>query len=157
MTRSLRLIFLASLALNLALGASLAWLAFQPGRPAAEARTRMPPPMFHPEALRRALPKERGELLDAVLAQHREAMHARIRVQSQARADVREALRAEPFDRSRLEEAFARLRETEASTAQEAHALLVDLATRATPKERARLSRIMKERRDEHARRRASH
>ncbi len=146
MTRSVRLILLASLALNLALGAGLAWLAFQPVHPPPETRKRVSPPMFHPEALRRALPKERGDLLDAVLAQHREAMHARIRALSQARAGVREALRAEPYERELLDDAFARLRDAEVRTAEQAHALLVDLATRVTPEDRERLSRIVEDR-----------
>lgn len=143
MTRPLRYILLASLALNLALGVSLAWLAFKPGHPPAEARAREPRPMFHPEALRRALPKERGELLDAVLASHRDAMHARIDRMAQAREGVREAMRAEPFERERLDAAFAQLRDTESRTAQEAHALLADLATQATPQERERLAGLL--------------
>ncbi len=157
MTRSVRLILLASLALNLALGASLAWLVFQPGRAALETRQRETPTMFRPEALRRALPKERSEVVDAVLARHRDAMHTRIRAQSQARDGVREALRAEPFERSQLEDAFARLRDAEGHTAEEAHALLVDLASRATPEERERLSRIMKNRHGSRERHKSDH
>lgn len=143
MTRSLRYILLASLALNLALGVSLAWLAFKPGHPPAEARSREPRPMFHPEALRRALPAERRELIDGVLASHREAMHARIGRMAQAREGVREAMRADPFERERLDAAFAKLREDESRTAQEAHALLADLAAKATPEERERLSSLI--------------
>ena len=122
---------------------SLAWLAFKPGHPPAEARTREPRPMFHPEALRRALPTERHGLLDGVLATHRAAMHARIDRMAQAREGVREAMRTEPFERERLDAAFAQLRDTESHTAQEAHALLADLAAQATPQERERLARLV--------------
>lgn len=143
MTRPIRYILLASLALNLALGVGLAWLAARPGHPPAEARAREPRPMFHPDALRRALPEGRRELIDGVLASHREAMHARIGRMAQAREGVREAMAAEPFERERLDAAFAQLRDAESRTAQEAHALLADLATRATPEERERLSGLL--------------
>lgn len=143
MTRSIRFILLASLALNLALGVSLAWLALRPGHPPADARMREPRPMFHPDSLRRALPEQRGALLDAVLASHREAMHARIGAMVQAREGVREAMRAEPFGRSALDGAFAELRNKEYQTAEEAHALIADLATRLTPEERERLSGLI--------------
>lgn len=143
MTRSIRIILLTSLALNLALGVGLAWRVLHPGQPPAASHQREPRPMFHPEALRRALPKERSELLDSVLAQHREAMHARIQHMHQAREDVREAMQAVPFERERLDAAFAQLRVTESQTAEEAHALLADLASRATPEERERLTRML--------------
>ena len=143
MTRTFRYILLASLALNLALGVGLIWLAFKPGHPPAEARTREPRPMFHPEALHRAMPEARRDLVDSVLANHRQAMHARIDRMSQAREGVREAMRAEPFERERLDAAFTQLRESESLTAQEAHALLADLVTQATPEERERLSGLL--------------
>lgn len=143
MPRSLRYLLLASLALNLALGVSLTWLTFKPGHPPAEALAREPRPMFHPEALRRALPAERRQLIDGVLASHRGAMHARIVHMRQAREGVREAIRATPFERERLDAAFTQLRESEARTAEQAHALLADLATQATPEERERLARLV--------------
>ena len=142
MPRPLRYLLLASLALNLALGASLTWLAFKPGHAPHQTHAREPRPMFHPEALRRALPAERRPMIDAVLASHRQAMHARIDRMRQAREAVREAIRAEPFERERLDAAFAQLRESETLTAEQAHRLLADLAAQATPQERERLARL---------------
>ncbi|MCX7562358.1 periplasmic heavy metal sensor [Xanthomonadaceae bacterium XH05] len=143
MTRSLRYILLASLALNLALGVGLAWVVFHSRPVPAEMRHREPRPMFHPGSLRHALSEERGELVDAVMAKHREAMHARIGHMAKARDAVREALQAEPFEPARLDDAFAQLRASESRTAEEAHALLADLASRATPEERQRLARLI--------------
>ena len=53
MPQPLRYLLLASLALNLALGASLTWLAFKPGHAPHQTHAREPRPMFHPEAVRR--------------------------------------------------------------------------------------------------------
>lgn len=144
MTRSIRLVFLASLALNLVLGVGLAWLVVHhEARPTA-ARDPQSRPVFHPEALRRALPEARGDLVDTVMVGHRDAMRARIERLSRAREQVREAMRHEPFERERLDTAFAQLREAENSAAQEAQSLIIDLATQATPEERERLSDVLR-------------
>ena len=147
MTRLSRFILIASLSLNLALAAGLGWLAWQSNRAAPESHTRQPRAMFHSDALRRALPPERGPFVDRIVSQHRENMRDHIEQLSLARAGVREAILAEPFTRQALDDAFARLRETEGSTAQEAHTLLSDLVEQAEPDERARLARLVPERR----------
>lgn len=145
MTPAARYLLLFSLALNLSLGVALAW--FHWHRPAvAEA----PPPrgaMFRHDALRDALAPRRGGLVDAVAARHRETMRVRIERMDEARATVREALRAEPFDRAALDDAFAGLREADSRTAAEAHALISEVAAEANPSERERLSRLMEGRR----------
>lgn len=151
MTRSLRFILVASLTLNLALGAGVAWLAFQSSRPTTQSQARDPRPMFRPDALRQALRPERGPLVDRVLENHRDTMRAHIGRLSEARAGVREAILAEPFERQRLDAAFARLREVEGSTAQEAHALLSDLVEQAEPAERQGLARLVSGRHERRA------
>ena len=88
-----------------------------------------------------------GGLVDAVAARHRETMRVRIERMDEARATVREALRAEPFDRAALDDAFAGLREADSRTAAEAHALISEVAAEANPSERERLSRLMEGRR----------
>ncbi len=150
MTRFLRFILVASLTLNLALGAGVAWLVFQSSRPTAQSQAREARPMFRQDALRQALRPERGPLVDRVLAHHRDTMRAHIGRLSEARAGVREAILAEPFERPRLDTAFARLREVEGSTAQEAHALLSDLVEQAEPEERQRLARLVSVRHPRH-------
>lgn len=142
MDRFLRYALLASLALNLSFGIGLAWLVLRPTQAGDNIETPEARPMFRHDALRRVLPRERGALLDSVMALHRDAMRARMERLGAARSEVREAFKAEPFERARLDAAFAQLRETDRGTAEEAHALLGDLAERATPEERQRLARL---------------
>lgn len=137
-----RYLLLASLALNLVLGAGLVWLLRAPPPPDS------PPAMFRPDALRQALSPQRSALVETVAARHREAMRARIGRIHQARGEVREALRAEPFERGALDAAFERLREAESGAATEAHALLADLASEASPADRVRLAQLMEHRHD---------
>lgn len=140
MNSLVRTVLLVSLALNIALGASLAWMVLQPQPTRGEMRAREGRPMFHPEQLRRALPAERSELIDSVLAAHRAGMRVRLTELAGAREAVREAVQHEPFDRNALDAAFADLRESERRTAQEAQALIGDLLQQLTPEERAQLS-----------------
>ena len=156
MTRLPRFILVASLSLNLALGAGLGWLAWHSNQAAPEPQTRSARALFHSETLRRALPPERGAVVDRVLAHHRDTMRAHIDELTQARAGVREAILAEPFTRQGLDEAFARLRAAEGDTAQEAHALLADLVEQAEPQEREHLARLIPAR-GKHRRRHSRH
>lgn len=146
MNRTLRRVLLASLALNLALAASLVWLTWPPA--ASEPASQPPRPMLRSEALRGALRPERGPVVDQVMASHRERMHARIETMSQARNEVYEAILAEPFERQRLDAAFAQLRQAEGDTAWEAHNLLADLVEQAEPDERQHLAQLIKTRRE---------
>lgn len=153
MPRLSRFILIVSLSLNLALAVAVGWLAWQSNRAMPEVQTRQPRAMFHSDALRRALPPERGVFVDRILAQHRESMRAHIEQLNHARAQVRQAIRAEPFTRHALDDAFAQLREAEGGAAQEAHTLLSELVEQAEPQERARLARLVPERRGRRARR----
>lgn len=147
MTRLPRFILIVSLSLNLALGAGLGWLIWHSGPTASDPQTRGPRALFHSDALRRALPPERAAFVDRILAHHRDTMRAHVEELTQARVGVRAAILAEPFTRQQLDDAFARLREAEGGTAQEAHALLADLVEQAEPQEREHLARLIPERR----------
>ena len=140
MNSLVRTVLLVSLALNIALGASLTWLVLQPPPTREETRGRKARPLLHPEQLRRALPAERGELIDNVLEAHRAAMRAHLNELAAARDRVRDAVRHEPFDRSALDAAFAQLRESERQTAEEAQALISDLLQQLTAEEREQIA-----------------
>lgn len=143
MSRSIRILLIVSLALNLTLGAGLAWWGWQVHRNQTNAARFDGRPMFRPDALRASLRGERSELVDRVMAHHRDRMRNQIQSLRQAREDVRAAMLAEPFQRERLDAAFAQLRSAEASTATEAHALVGDLVEQAEPRERQRIARLV--------------
>lgn len=144
MSRTLRIVLIASLALNLALGAALGQWIWKSNHHARPAHMHDGPPMFRPDALRAALSPEHGAVVDQILAKHRDAMHGRIKQLRQAREDVRLALLAEPFQRGQLDAAFANLRTSEADTAAEAHAILGEVAELAKPAERERIAGLVK-------------
>lgn len=140
----MRLLLIVSLALNLALGAGLGWWAWQNHRSQNMSSMRGGGrPMFHPDALRGALQGDRGELVDRVLAHHRERMRRQIQDLRQARREVQAAMLAEPFEREQLDTAFSNLRVAETMTATEAHALVADLVEQAEPRERQRMARLV--------------
>ena len=144
MSRALRIVLIASLALNLALAAALGqwiWKSHHHPRPA---HMHDGPAMFRPDALRAALSAEHGAMVDQILASHRDAMHGRIKQLRQARENVRAALLAEPFQRGQLDAAFAKLRASEADTAAEAHAILTEVAQLADATERDRIAGLVK-------------
>lgn len=150
MTRLLRFALLASLALNLSLGVGMAWLVLRPLQEPASSEADRSRPMFRHDTLRRALSQERASLVDTVMARHRDAMHAHMEQLRATRLEVREAIRAEPFERDRLDAAFAHLREADQLTATEAHALLGDLVAGASPAERQRLAQLFSGQRGRH-------
>lgn len=151
MSRMLRTILILSLALNLALGAGLGWWAWQSHRFQNSASMRDGRPiLFRPDALRGTLRADRSALVDRVMAHHRDRMGTQIQALRAARDEVREAMLAEPFQRERLDAAFAQLRDTETRTATEAHALLSDLVEQAEPRERQRMARLVQDHRGRH-------
>lgn len=140
----MRIVLIASLALNLALGAALGqwiWKSHHHERPKPMHEG---PPMFRPDALRGALSPQRADVVDGVLARHRDAMHSRIQQLRLAREAVQAAMLAEPFQSERLDAAFADLRRAESDTASEAHAMLAEVTALAKPDERERLAELMK-------------
>jgi uncharacterized membrane protein len=59
-----------------------------------------------------------------------------------ARGEVHEALRAEPFDASRLDQALATLRTNTDGVQTSMHSLLVEVAPRLSPEQRRRLAMV---------------
>ena len=88
-----------------------------------------------------ALPPAEADQFRQIMRQHRSRMADEFKAMRQAREDVRAALRAEPFDRTRLERALAEVRQRSEATQQSLHAALVEGAARMSPEGRERLSR----------------
>lgn len=153
MSRTARVLLLASLALNIVLGVALLIAAQWSDSPRDGSRGRhggVFPGLIDPRALRAALAPERQDALDAVLQTHREAMRTHLGALFEARRDVRAAIVADPFDRAALDAAFARLRDAETATANEAQALLGDVLVQTTAAERQRLADLMPRRPGRH-------
>lgn len=101
-------------------------------------------------------PAERAALRAAFRGRHPQ-MRARIDGLHAARQGVVEALRAEPFERSRLEAAFAELRAQDTAAAAGVHETLVELAVTLDPAGRARLAEAVASAPREHGRQRRRH
>ena len=141
--RTARIVLLLSLALNLALGVFVAWH-HGPWRDADRGRHGPAlPHLFDVRALRRVVAPERADALTPIFERHRPAMRARLLDLFAARGDVRRAIAAEPYDQQALQSAFARLREADRATAEEAQAMLAELLAVATPEERRKMSELM--------------
>ena len=153
MSRTARVLLLTSLVLNVVLGVALAVAAPWADSQRDGARGRhggVFPGLIDPRALRAALAPERQGALDTVLQTHREAMRTHLGALFEARRDVRAAIVADPFDRAALDVAFARLRDAETATANEAQALLGDVLVQTTAAERQRLADLMPRRSGRH-------
>ena len=143
LSRTARIVLLLSLALNLAL---LVFVGWHHGPWRDEGRGRHAPPLphlFDLRALRRVIPPEREAVVRPIFETHRPEMRTRLHELFAARGDVRRAIEAEPYDRSALESAFARLREADRATAEQAQVMLAELLAVATPEERRKMSELM--------------
>lgn len=141
-----RVVLVVSLALNLfALGAlSTAWLGPRPwGRILREGPRPSVLGMPNPRQLRAALPERDRPVLADALRAHGPEIRRRIRDLVAARAEVAEAIRAEPFDRDRLETAMATLRERETAVAAATQGMLVDVVSRLDADGRARVADLV--------------
>lgn len=143
LSRPLRLLLLASLALNIALGVALIARAPWTGTRHGPHHAAPLPGLVDLRALRQHLSPGREDVVDAAFAAHRDALRPRLMQLFEARREVRAAIRAEPFERATLDAAFARLRQAETEVASEAQALLGDLLEGATPQERERIAELM--------------
>ena len=140
----LRVLLVASLALNVAVAAGFAWHHFDRGhdrgrdghRPHVMRGTMMP----SPRVLRQVLPEERRVVVDALLHEHRKAIRGSVRDVFAARRAVHELMTADTIDRPALERAFADLRARDAEAATAVQAMLTELATELTPAERRALA-----------------
>jgi Spy/CpxP family protein refolding chaperone len=139
-----RALLLASLAINLILAT---WFVVHapwrhaPGGP--DGRHGPVPQFVDLRSFRRVLPEERRDVIDAVFAPQRPALRERLGALFQARRAVREAMRAEPFDRAALDAAFERLREAETEAALQTQATLGDVLQQLTPEERRQFADLV--------------
>ena len=111
----------------------------------AAVRYRLAPPPSVAQAtvysFARTLPDERRRTIwDATRAERQALRPYRIELR-RARAEVRSALAAEPFDLARYRSAHDRLLEAEVQARRAAHVLLEKVATRLTPDERRAFAR----------------
>ena len=141
---SARALLLASLAINLVLAT---WFVVHapwrhaPGGP--EGRHAPVPQFIDLRSFRRVLPEDRQGVIDAVFAEQRAGLRERIRALFDARRDVRDAMRAEPFDRATLDAAFERLRVAETDAALRTQAMLGDVLQQLTPEERRQFADLV--------------
>ena len=144
-SRSTRIVLIASLALNVfALGAFTSALVLDGSRWFGDReRPRRFIGMPSPHRLRAALDEGDQRTLHAAMEAHRSEIRARIRGIRAARRDVAEAIRAQPFDRARLDAALVRLRESEGATATEIHGMIAELVAKLDADGRARVAELI--------------
>nr|WP_246387896.1 periplasmic heavy metal sensor [Chiayiivirga flava] len=146
MSRTARIVVLASLALNVLLAVALVLAVRDGERDPPRRHAPALPGMFDPRALRDALPPERRAVVDGALEVHRGAIRARLGDLFDARRGVREAMLAPTFDRAALDAAFERLRTAETATATQAQAMLGDVLAQTTLQERRVLAERLERR-----------
>lgn len=144
LSRRARALLLASLAVNLILAT---WFVLhQPWRHGADRHGMHHAPvpqLIDLRGFRHVLPEQRRDVVDAVFATRRAALRERLRALFEARRDVREAMRAEPFDRAALDAAFGNLRRAEGEAAQQAQDTLGDVLQQLTPEERRQFAELV--------------
>lgn len=105
------------------------------------------PPRFmglpSPRELREVLPENDQAKLDSLLQANRAQFHQRLDEMFTARQVVADAIKAEPFDRAKLESAFGALREQEAGLASGAQNWLVDFVAGLDPQARAKVAELL--------------
>jgi uncharacterized membrane protein len=138
---ALRWLLVASLALNVGLLSGIAWKYLDRDDPPQRKLVRVTrgAMMPSPHLLRRALPEERRAVVDAVLAEHHDRIHASVGAVFEARTRVHALVTAETLDRPALDQAFADLRARDAEAAIAVQAMLTELVTELTPEERRAL------------------
>ncbi len=147
LSRRMRILVIASLALNVfGIGAIAAGaIISQDGRGGLFSHCR--PPRFmglpSPRELHAVLPDNDQIKLNQLLQANRAGFHQRLDALFAARQQVADAVRSEPFDRARLEAAFAALREREAAMAAGSQAWLADFIARIGPENRAKVAELL--------------
>ena len=105
------------------------------------------PPRFmglpSPRELREVLPENDRAKLDSLLQANKAEFRQRLDELFAARQVVADAIKAEPFDRAKLQTAFAALREREAAMAARAQDWLVEFVAGLDPEGRARVAELL--------------
>lgn len=100
--------------------------------------------------------RDAGPEVQALMKARREQARENMRALADARAEVRQSLKAEPFDAARLRAAFAAVRTRTQAMQTELHSTLDDVAQKLTPEQRMRMANALwhfggKGGRDDHA------
>lgn len=145
----LKLALMVSLAVNLfAVGVLAAGIWHRGGiGPGGRLHADGPRGFEGPGLWRRALEGADEEAAEAVAARHRDGLRAIRREMAAAREATGMAMRADPFDRAALDEALARLRETDAARAQAVHAMMAEMLGAISAQGRAAVADRMQHRR----------
>jgi uncharacterized membrane protein len=136
---------IVSLGLNLFLGSLIVgrWFSGPHHRPPPYARTERAPGAEANRILQRmasALPHEHRAGFESVLDRHRDRLSRAAVEAREARDQVRQALRKEPFDRAELERAFETLRARNNALQQEIQTAIAEGAAGLPPEARERLA-----------------
>lgn len=123
---------LVSAALNIAL------ISFMAGRLAGGAPLRPEGPMGQGRALERATPQVREMVRDAFVARRDEIAPQRTEAGERRRA-LRDAILAEPFDRARVEAAFAAFRDAQSALQKSQGSVVIDVLAKLPLEERKTL------------------
>lgn len=138
-------LLIASLALNLFLGGLMAgrWFSAGPHRQApfaqAERRPAGEPSRFF-DRMAAALPPEHRGTFEAAVGKHRERVVQAAGEAREAREQVRDVLRKEPFDRAALDRAFDTVRTRNTALQMEIQAAIADGAAGLPAEARERLA-----------------
>jgi uncharacterized membrane protein len=147
LSRRMRILLIASLALNVfGIGAIAADAVMnRDGHGGLFGHCR--PPRFmglpSPRELREVLPETDQVMLNELLQANKARFRERLNELFAARQLVADAVKAEPFDRAKVETAFAALRESEAAMAAFAQGWLAEFAARLDPERRALVAELL--------------
>jgi uncharacterized membrane protein len=147
LSRRMRILVIASLALNVfGIGAIAAdAIMDRDGHGGLFGHCR--PPRFtglpSPRELREVLPDNDQAKLRELMEANRAQFHQRLDALFAARQQVADAVRAEPFDRGKLETAFAALREREAAMAAGTQDWLAAFVAQIEPESRAKVAELL--------------
>jgi uncharacterized membrane protein len=145
--RPLQLLLIGSLALNLFGIGAIAADAIMDGDGRGGLFGHGRPPRLtglpSPRELRQVLPESDQAKLDTLLQANRAQFLQRLEALRAARQGVADAIKAEPFDRAKLETAFAALRERDAAMAAGSQGWLVDLIIGLDPEGRAKVAELL--------------
>lgn len=145
--RSRRRLLIASIVLNVFLiGAIAAGVAVRHGPHFFDGDRVRPPRPFEmpsPHRIRAVLPDSARPVAQAMFDAHRDEVRGKIKSLFEARRQVAAAIRAEPFDRPRLDAAMAELRLKEVDAADTVQTILADLLTELDAESRDRVASLL--------------